>query len=443
MIAWQNATAFWGLLLLGAPIVIHLLRRHRAHRVQFPSLRFVRTAQASASRFRRLSDPLLLALRLGVIALAVSAAARPIVLTSSRLARWNASTARALVIDTSPSMRDGVDRVREASDAADAEAKTAAYSKRFDVPVLADGIARAAAWLSSTPPSRKEIVVISDVQLGAIDAESVAGVPESVGIRIVPIGAAVAARRIDGPPLMDPVGPASHVQMVDLTSESTAVTIERRSDAGRLGIRIIPEAAADRLLRVAARAGTAAGARSQRIAIRLLGADPAPPSLSSLEPIRAGWMLRTVLRLQETLASMRDLAANSRGLDRVTAHPWTVLLADDGGRTIVASAAAGDELVVDVAAPSDSLLAAAVVRAALNARVDVDGYREMEIARSEPALLDALKRPAGPVDAGAWRSADVTDARWCWLLALGFLLAELWLRRRSSATGDGRLARAA
>jgi hypothetical protein len=140
---------------------------------------------------------------------------------------------------------------------------------------------------------------------------------------------------------------------------------------------------------------------------------------------------------------MRDLAANSRGLDRVAAHPWTVLLADDGGRTIVASAAAGDELVVDVAAPSDSLLAAAVVRAALNARVDVDGYREMEIARSEPALLDALKRPAGPVDAGAWRSADVTDARWCWLLALGFLLAELWLRRRSSATGDGRLARAA
>src|SRR5262245_59432553 len=105
MIGWQNVAALWALPLLAIPIIVHLLRVHRADRVLFPSLRFVQPSRTAAVRLRMPSDLLLLALRLTIVAMTIAALARPVVVTSSRLRNWNASTARAVVVDTSASMQ--------------------------------------------------------------------------------------------------------------------------------------------------------------------------------------------------------------------------------------------------------------------------------------------------------------------------------------------------
>ena len=74
MIAWLNPAAFAGLALLAGPVLVHLLLRHRAERVLFPSLRFVRPSRTAAVRLRLPSDLALLLLRMAIVAVAVAAA---------------------------------------------------------------------------------------------------------------------------------------------------------------------------------------------------------------------------------------------------------------------------------------------------------------------------------------------------------------------------------
>ena len=98
---------------------------------------------------------------------------------------------------------------------------------------------------------------------------------------------------------------------------------------------------------------------------------------------------------------------------------------------MVRAAASGTELLIDVNAPVDSLFAAEVVRAVLNARIDPGGYDAHEVARVDEAVLVALSRPPGPVTLDAWRTSDASDARWAWLGTLILLGVEQWLRGRS------------
>jgi hypothetical protein len=447
VIGWQNPIAFWALSILALPIVIHLLRRHRANRVPFPSLRFVRSAQTSVARLGRPSDLLVLAIRVAVLALAVSAIARPVLLTKSRLVGWNASTARAVVVDTSASMRAAgrPDRGVQAAEAAAAELATATYGRRFDVPVLADGLARAAAWLSSTPPSRKEIVVISDGQRGAIVPSSIASVHETIGLRFAIVGEGIADRTFEGAPLLDASGAADGTQMLEVTADATAVTIEKRAASGRAGIRIVPETEVEPLLRIAARAGAFAGSADEPVTFRFPAAEPSANS-SAVSPVRAGWMLRRVLRVEEAFSSASAGALVSQSpaaLKDRSASPWTIVLANPSGAPILTAAAVGNELIFDVGAPADSLLAAAIVRAVLNARVAPADYDEREVARITGDQLNKWTRAPRPADLGAWRQADVTDARWCWALALLLLVVEQWLRARSRAIVNREVARAA
>ena len=82
------------------------------------------------------------------------------------------------------------------------------------------------------------------------------------------------------------------------------------------------------------------------------------------------------------------------------------------------------------------------MRAALTARIDVDVYAEREVARLDEARLTAFARPSAGVTRDAWRSAESTDARWFWLLALVLLAVEQWLRDRARRS-DQEVARAA
>ena len=120
-----------------------------------------------------------------------------------------------------------------------------------------------------------------------------------------------------------------------------------------------------------------------------------------------------------------------------------ILARNRDGSPRVRAARSEGELLLDVDASLDSLFAAAVVQAALTARVDVNGYAEHETARLDEKALSAWSRPPGPVTRDAWRTADSTDARWFWLLAIVLLGVEQWLRTRSVRARQQEVTRAA
>ena len=438
MIGWLNPNALWALALAAAPVLIHLLRTHQATRVAFPSLRFVQPSRTAAVRMRLPSDVVLMIVRAAILALAVAALAGPIVLTEARASVWNARTARAVVIDTSSSMRatDGTGSRPEeaAAEAAEAELRSATYSRRFEASSLDDGVRRAARWLAASPPARREMVVISDLQRGAIDATDTMAVPDGTGLRFVAVGRSVERTRFNGVRLLGAgtVGPRD--QIVDATTDATAVAVVTRPGDEGSGLKLVAAPGAEpsvaRLLRVVAGAGAPAGSADQPIVVQFAGAAPAPEAQAPLSPVKSGWMLSTALRLLATATLTQSSAWMPRDKDRAAStDPWTPLAWHHDGAPLVRAAASGNQLLLDVSATPDTLVAAEVVRAVLTARVDASGYAEHEVARVD---LSALARPPGPVTRDAWRTADSSDARWAWLSALILLCVEQWLRTRAT-----------
>jgi uncharacterized membrane protein len=97
---------FWfGVAALAAPILVHLVRRTRARRVEFPALVFVRQVPQRTIRRRRLHNLLLLLLRCLAILLIVIAFTRPFFSGRSRAMESESAGATVILIDASLSMR--------------------------------------------------------------------------------------------------------------------------------------------------------------------------------------------------------------------------------------------------------------------------------------------------------------------------------------------------
>jgi hypothetical protein len=433
MIGWTNPSALWALALLAGPLIVHLLRRHRAERVPFPSLRFVRPTETAAVRFRLPSDPWLLLLRAGAVGAAVCALAGPVVVSERRLSHWNSLTARAVVIDISDSMRepglDGTAPTRLAEDAAQAEIRTASYATRIETAELADGLRRAVAWLSTSPPARREIVVLSDFQRGAVSADALRTVPHGVGRRFVSVGRMPESRSIAGVPLLADAATSRRLT-ISLAPESTSVSVEAPAAAALDGLRVIGidpgDPSISRALQTASVAGTAAPSKDQPIALRFANAADRPPAVSTL---KSGWMLATVLDVMNDRAAT-SLTPSAGATPAAANMPWVVVLRRPDGRPVVSAADSNGELVFDIADQSDTLFAAAITRAVLNARRGAGAYDEREIATTTDQVMSWRIAP-GSVGSGAWRNVSRTDARWFWLLALLMLAVEQWVRARA------------
>jgi Aerotolerance regulator N-terminal len=181
-----NPIAFAALAAIAAPIVVHLLLRRRATRLPFPSLRFIPPSSAAAVRLRSIADWPLLLVRVAIIGVAAFALARPLFVTPARRAGWEGRVARAVVVDVSASAAAG-DGPARARRAADSETQPAFRSRVFDAVDLSSGILEGLRWLSGAPPARRELVLISDFQLGSVDEAALARIPESYGVRFVQI----------------------------------------------------------------------------------------------------------------------------------------------------------------------------------------------------------------------------------------------------------------
>src|SRR5438874_9924580 len=107
-----------GIVLVGLPVLLHLIMRQQPKHLLFPAFRFLKLQLRTNQRKLRLRHLLLLALRMLLIALMCVALARPR-LFSDRFGGLGADQAAivVLVLDTSPSMEytvAGTTRLAEA-----------------------------------------------------------------------------------------------------------------------------------------------------------------------------------------------------------------------------------------------------------------------------------------------------------------------------------------
>jgi hypothetical protein len=416
---WRNPLAWIGLGALLVPIAVHLLVRMHARPVPFPSLRFLQTSRLAAVRRRALSDWPLLAVRLGIVALAVAALGDPFFLNDSRRAAWASRTTRAVIVDTTPSVDAAA-----AGEAAAREQASAFEATRINTADVRDGMTRGVAWLRRAAPAAREIVIVSDFQRDSLSESMLGALPSYVGLRFVRVGQPAPQRTVDGR------STTTSLANGQFTVRTPHVTIEDdRTQTQWAGAAAGAEAAPRSATR------SSAGAPEATAAATRAGADASAPFAIALTP--GGLSVDALgLRVQATEADRGEARA---ALDAVLSEGVPVSRLADRP-LILAIGDAAQAMLKDGALPS---LAAPWMADALNgithdrllrdvaanaAATRAAGNSDDPHARSAGALAgyganapsDASRRDTGATrgsrtdaDAarGAARSADTSGAR--------------------------------
>jgi len=397
---WVAPWALVGLLAVAAPVLVHWLARHQAQRIRFPTIQFLtRTSPVSVRRYR-LRDLRLLAVRIAIVVAAVLALAQPVWVRPGAPAP---RPARAVVLDTSASLRRplaggrvgaplGIDVAREAA-AALTDAGTPASPDAPKVTVsterLSEGVAQAAAWLATQAPPR-ELVVVSDFQVGALVESDLDAVPEDANVRLVPIG-------VSGPV---PAAPApARGQLRVLVGREQASRAAAAEAAARATVH-------ETTSEVIFGDGTQNDLRGRFVLVFPSAPDRAALHQSA-QPIDTpelfGWVadIRQELR---RLGQPNELGGDFR---KIASELMIFTDVDPGGEQAAALMAA----ILRVAGPP----------------VLSDAEREPDTLAA--ATLEGWQRVAAPRSSSG-RAGDRSDGRWFWLVALLLMGLEGWMRRR-------------
>src|SRR5215218_1153047 len=136
--SFLNPFFLLGLAALAAPVLVHLVRRTRARRVEFPALVFVRRVPQRTLRRRTLHNLLLLALRCLALLLIVFAFTRPFFTGAEAGAAAGGARHTVILLDASLSMRhEG--RFAEGLRRADALVGEAQEGERFALLTFDEG----------------------------------------------------------------------------------------------------------------------------------------------------------------------------------------------------------------------------------------------------------------------------------------------------------------
>src|SRR5690606_6492764 len=397
-----NPWALAGLALVLIPILVHLFARRRTRVLPFPTLRFIAPSRLLPVRTLRLSDPLLLAVRCAIIVAAALALAQPRFRSSAGPRAAPDVLARVVLVDTSASMGGGTGSPRES-----AREHAARLADEADVSTVVESaepaaeLAGAAEWLRHQPGAR-EIVVVSDFQLGALDSAAIADVPAAIGLDFVRVSAALGE-----------LAPAGHIggaeivarAVVENGTTSATWSIGARSSEQSKAIIALAADADSAAARATIAAASAFAASSRDSARAVVIVFPGHAQRSQLEqssrPPNAPWMA-------DALAAAWDVAP--------VAHAG---VADVDGRERLL-------LFTDVA--PGSVEAAALTLAVANAVAARTPASERDSAVLPDAELDKWRRVPGAVTAPQ-DETEGFDGRWFWLLALALLALETVLRR--------------
>jgi hypothetical protein len=435
---WQNPWAWAGLGFLVLPVLIHLLGRGQASRRVFPTLRFLPPSRSLPTKRRRIRDPLLLAVRLGILASAVIALAQPFLFTRKRSNALSRGIARAIIVDTSESMHRAAPNGARPMDAARTESERLARDAQTSLVIQSAtprrALAGAVAWIARQR-RRAELVIVSDFQTGTIDRRDLDAVPRGAGVRFSRVTAA--GRSSESVTHTGDVGTIARVT-ASTTGSTVLWTNTARAVGGRSSILILAGAAERSGAEAAQRAAAALSVRlpvdsSQAVAIVYPGYERRADILKSATPLRAPWMTDVVARLRAD--SMLIGAASAETASRADAG-------DSAGKLVVARFAAGKPAVVAVQGQVDgrdhlillpsvdasSLTSAALIAATTRALSSAAPVSEMEPSTVPDDVLRSWQRE--PDASAAQGSTDgVSDGRWLWIAALALLGLETWLRR--------------
>ena len=440
---WQNPWAWIGLAAIAVPILVHLLGRRRPKPLRFPTLRFLDATRIVPARRHRLNDIPLLLVRIGIIAAAVAALAQPLLTGLVRQSSASA-TARAIVIDTSASMDRPTPAGRRGLDAARDLAQTigtdATIARVIDAPILATGIGAATAWLAAQP-ARRELVVVSDFQAGALDRVELTTVPADVGISLRAIDV-VAEDSIAMP--AESWGAHSMRADLQLSRESTTVAwqpaqtptsadvpafiqlVARPEDRGGLDAAV-----------AAARIEGVPSAREGRpVTIVFAGASERSAIGARVRAIDQPWMFDVVEAIDRD-ATIDSLARQPiAGVGEANGAPASAapIVVDDRGRVLFSAAADGSgpgaRLVIFAAVSAGEAISAALIgRTWREAGRTGTSVRESDPNRVDQDTLRSWERAPGTVSAPADASDGRSDGRWLWALALLLIGVETWMRR--------------
>ena len=224
-LSFTHAAFLAGLVSLAIPILIHLLLRRKKVRLRFSTLQFFLKKDEKTGRRRKLFHWLLLAARLCLLALLVSAFARPFLPDSASAGHSHPKRQVVLVLDRSASMQAtdaGVSRWSKAKDQlrqtvaemgaddevalVDCAAPAAVLSlfvraeqleplieslePGFGEGDVGDGLQQAVKLLSARiSGGQPQIDVISDLQRQSCQKVIYAPVPEDIEVKIFPLGA--------------------------------------------------------------------------------------------------------------------------------------------------------------------------------------------------------------------------------------------------------------
>jgi Mg-chelatase subunit ChlD len=159
--AFLNPLFLIGAVAAAIPVLVHLVRRTRARRVEFASLMFLRRIEQKTIRKRKLRNLLLLAMRCAALLLLALAFARPYFTFQKPVSASSSQTNSVILIDASYSMRYGgaFDRAKQTARnivdeaGADGQVAVALFSQTTDVlmPLKADP-AQATASVNQAEP---------------------------------------------------------------------------------------------------------------------------------------------------------------------------------------------------------------------------------------------------------------------------------------------------
>jgi hypothetical protein len=432
VIGFANPWALLGAVALGVPMIVHLLRRRRAERLAFPTLRFLPAMRVDAVRWDRLTDVPLLMIRLLVIAAAVAAVAQPVLRAGRHfIGRESADLSRAIVTDRA-----------EGIEASSTQALSAAPNQKEIVASdLRAGLAAAVGWLARQGGS-KEMVVSSRFVAGSLRVDDLDAVPSDVGLRFVPVEEpavpAPATMQIVRDRGVENLAPALTLRPGELDVSWNGAST---TPSGQVDWRIAP--GDGRLVEAAQAAATDAGVAIGRANRRIVVALPGAPDLAALEsaakPIDRPWMFEFI----RALAEDGRLSAASQEIDVETmsaSAAFTPVVYDRRGNVLLWAAkvdAQPEAVLLRPTAPASSFTTAALASAIPSALAHVD-WSAIDSARIPREVLAAWERPARPAPPAS--NAEMPIGRWLWLTALLFLAAEWWWRRRSESRDPAEIA---
>jgi aerotolerance regulator-like protein/VWA domain-containing protein len=173
--AFLNPIFLLGAMAAALPVLVHLVRRTRAPRVQFPSLMFLRKIEQKTIRRRKLRNLLLLLMRCAALLLLAFAFARPFFTGSNPVSASGDHTSTVILVDGSYSMRYGdvFNRARQSARnmindaAANEQLSIVLFSKSYQVlmPLKADHT-EAAAALTQMQPGLDSTDYLQAIQAG-------------------------------------------------------------------------------------------------------------------------------------------------------------------------------------------------------------------------------------------------------------------------------------